>query len=364
MIIKSLDLESFRNYDRLHLDFSPGTTILYGQNAQGKTNILEAVSLIASSRSHRGAKDREMIKKDAEESHIKLIAEKNQIEFRIDMHLKSAGHRGIAVNSVPVRRSIDYIGTLKCVIFSPEDLQLVKEGPQLRRRFIDTELCQLDKIYLDALVRYRKALDQRNQLLKDISFEPSLYDTLDIWDEQLAESGREIINRRSEFIKELSEITEPVYAGLSGGKESLKLSYEPDVYADEFAETLYKNRSRDLKNKVTGNGPHRDDVAFDLDGMDARIYGSQGQQRTCVLALKLAELELVKQRAGENPVLLLDDVMSELDAERQNDLLKSIRGVQTLITCTGIEDFISHGFNADEIYRISQGTAEKMLREE
>ncbi|MBQ6678908.1 MAG: DNA replication/repair protein RecF [Lachnospiraceae bacterium] len=363
MLIKSLDLDNFRNYERLHMEFSPGTTILYGENAQGKTNILEAVSLAFSARSHRNAKDREMIRKDAEEAHIKLIAEKNRTEYRIDLHLKRGGHRGIAVNSVPLRRSADYLGTLKCVIFSPEDLQLVKEGPQERRRFIDAELCQLDRIYLNALIRYKKALEQRNQLLKDVSFEPSLMDTLDIWEEQLVSAGKEIIKRRKDFIEELSGITAPVHEKISGGKEHLKLLYEPDVAAEDFQNELFLNRGRDLKNKTTSVGPHRDDMAFDLDGMDARIYGSQGQQRTSALSIKLAEIELVKKKSGEYPVLLLDDVMSELDAGRQNDLLKSITGVQTLISCTGMEDFLSHGFQADEVYRIKNGTAAPYERE-
>ena len=364
MLIKSLDLDNFRNYERLHLEFSPGTTILYGENAQGKTNILEAVSFVSSAKSHRGAKDREMIRKDAEESHIKLIAEKNLTEYRIDMHLKRNGHRGIAVNSVPVRRSADYLGTLKTVIFSPEDLQLVKEGPQERRRFIDTELCQLDKIYLNSLIRYKKALEQRNQLLKDVSFEPSLYDTLDSWDEQLVIAGEEIIKRRSEFIRELAEITVSVHEKISGKREILNLLYEPDVLKEEFSEKLRENRQKDLKNRTTSVGPHRDDMAFDLNGMDARVYGSQGQQRSCALSLKLAEIEMVKKVSHEAPVLLLDDVMSELDFHRQNDLLKSIDGVQTLITCTGMEDFLNRGFQADEVYEIKEGTAAVYRRKE
>ena len=350
MIIKSIDLQNFRNYEELHLDFEDGITILNGENAQGKTNLLEAVYLAACCRSHRGAKDREMIRFQQEEAHIRMLVRKEERDLRIDLHLKKDRSRGIAVNAVPVRKTRDYLGLLNCVLFSPEDLQIVKEGPSERRNFIDNELCQLDKIYLNSFMQYRKALEQRNQLLKDIYYMPELLDTLDLWDEQLAKFGSEIIERREDFIRDLSEITKPIHEKLSGGRESLTLVYEKNTDASEFLTELRKNRDKDLKTKTTGTGPHRDDVSFVLktenpgeEELDARIFGSQGQQRTCALSVKLAEIELVKRRTGDEPVLLLDDVLSELDKSRQRRLIGSVEKMQTIFTATGIDRTVFRG---------------------
>ena len=364
MIITSLDLSFFRNYERLHLDLSDGINIFYGDNAQGKTNILEAVYLCSMNKSHRGAKDKEMISFGQEESHLKMLVMKGEMDYRIDMHLRSGRSKGIAVNAVPIRKTSDYLGLVKCVFFSPEDLQLVKEGPAERRRFLDTELCMLDKIYLNALVQYRKALDQRNQLLKDIPFQSSLMDTLDLWDEQLLRYGKEIIRLRKEFIEELKEFVAAVHEKLSGGKEKLSIDYEPDVSEEDFEEELRKSRDRDLRLKTTNRGPHRDDMSFVItskkgeedQSIDARIYGSQGQMRTCALSLKMSEIDLLKKKTGDTPVLLLDDVLSELDSGRQQFLLKNIQGIQTLITCTGLEDLVRDQFEVHRVYRVVDGS--------
>lgn len=362
MVIKSIDLLDFRNYEKLHLELEDGITILNGENAQGKTNLLEAVYLASGCRSHRGAKDREMIRFHAEEAHIKMLVRKEEREYRIDLHLKKDKSRGIAVNGVPVRKARDYLGFVNCVLFSPEDLQIVKEGPAERRKFIDTELCQLDKIYLNSFLQYKKVLEQRNQLLKDIAFSPQLYDTLDAWDEQLIRYGSEIIGRREEFIEELSEITLPIHQKLSGQRERLRTGYEKNVSAEDFREELRKSRDKDLKTKTTNVGPHRDDVSFILttenegeEMLDARIYGSQGQQRTCALSIKLAEIQLVEKRTGDKPVLLLDDVLSELDLFRQQYLLESISDIQTIITCTGLTELISHPFEKSRVYDVEKG---------
>jgi len=364
MIISSLNLSNFRNYGILHLDFSKGINIFCGDNAQGKTNILEAVYLCSTNKSHRGAKDKEMISFGQEESHLNMAAFKDDMDYRIDMHLKRSKSKGIAVNRVPIRKTADYLGLIKCVFFSPEDLQIVKEGPSERRRFMDTELCMLDKIYINALTQYKKALDQRNQLLKDISFQPSLLETLDIWDEQLVKFGTEIIRRRKEFIRELREIVTSVHENISGGRESLFVDYEPDVSEDLFSEELKRSRDKDIRTKTTNCGPHRDDMSFLIitkrgeaaeQSIDARIYGSQGQMRTCALSLKMAEIELLKRKTGDTPVLLLDDVLSELDSGRQQFLLNSIKGIQTLITCTGLEDFVRHQFEVHRVYRVIDG---------
>ena len=355
MIIKSIDLDHFRNYENLHLELGEGIHILYGDNAQGKTNILEAICLASSNKSHRGAKDKEMICFGAENAHIKMLADKKGVEYRIDLHLKSGGNKGIAVNSVPVRKTRDFLGIINTVLFSPEDLQIVKEGPQERRKFIDTELCQLDKIYLNSFINYKKALEQRNQLLKDIYFEPSLRETLDIWDEQLLKYGTDLINLRKQFIDDLKIVIRSIHDRLSGGKEILELDYEANVSSENFREELKKSREKDLKSKTSNVGPHRDDIAFMLNDLDARVYGSQGQQRTCALSLKMAEIEIVKERTGDSPVLLLDDVLSELDMNRQQYLLESIGGIQTVITCTGLEDFVNRQVRINKVYRVENG---------
>lgn len=356
MFIESVDLHNFRNYEDLHLEFGEGAHIFYGENAQGKTNLLEAIYMAAVNKSHRSAKDREMIRFGEDEAHIKVMAVRNDVHIRIDMHLKKDRNKGIAVNGVPLKRTRDFIGTLNAVIFSPEDLQIVKEGPLERRRFIDTELCQLDPIYTNSFINYRKALEERNRLLKDLYFEPSLQDTMDVWDDQLVRFGTELIRKREAFINELREIILPIHDHLSGKREELQLFYEPDISEDAFREALRKARDRDVKLKTTTVGPHRDDFSFILNGIDARIYGSQGQQRTSALSLKMAEISMVRKKTGNTPVLLLDDVFSELDSNRQSYLLDGIQDIQTMITCTGLDDFVSHHFQEKMVYEVKQGS--------
>ena len=356
MFIESINLHNFRNYEDLHLDLSDGTHIFYGENAQGKTNLLEAVYLAAANKSHRSAKDREMIRFGEDEAHIKVMAVRKDVHIRIDMHLKKDKNKGIAVNGVPLKRSRDFIGTLNAVIFSPEDLQIVKEGPQERRKFIDTELCQLDPIYTSSFINYRKALEERNKLLKDLYYEPSLRDTMDVWDEQLVRFGKDLIRKRKDFVKELGELILPVHDHLSGGREELRLRYEPDADEDDFSEKLRASRDRDSRMKTTTVGPHRDDFGFILNDTDARIYGSQGQQRTSALSLKMAEISMVRKKTGNQPILLLDDVFSELDSARQSYLLESIQDIQTFITCTGLDDFVSHYFEKRMVYEVKNGS--------
>ena len=350
MIIKSIDLQNFRNYELQKIDFDSGTNILYGDNAQGKTNILEAVYLSGTTKSHRGSKDQEMIAFNHNESHIKMIMSRKGIDYRIDMHIKRNRSKGIAINGVPIRKSMDLYGIINLVIFSPEDLRIIENGPSERRKFIDMELCQLDKIYASNLINYRRTLEQRNNLLRDISFNPSLEDTIDVWDMQLIRYGREIIARREIFIDQLNDIIKDIHIRLSGGKENLLIKYVPDAKEDEFEDILSRNREGD-----TCAGPHRDDMIFYIDELDVHKYGSQGQKRTSALSLKLAEIEIVKQLTGDKPVLLLDDVLSELDSSRQNYLLNSISDVQTIITCTGLDEFINNRFDLNRIFRVSEG---------
>ena len=359
MIVKSLELKNFRNYEELNISFDRGTNIFYGDNAQGKTNVLEAVYLSGTTKSHKGSRDREMIRFGEEEAHIRITVEKNEVDHQIDMHLKKNSSKGIAVNRIPIHRAGELFGILNLVFFSPEDLNIIKEGPSRRRRFLDMELSQLDKIYLDDLTKYHKVLKQRNQLLKDIYFRPDLEETLFVWDEQLAFFGKKIIERRAGFIRELNGIVREIHGRISGGREELVLDYEPSCSSQDLPKELEESRRKDLKAGMTSVGPHRDDISFFINETDIRKYGSQGQQRTSALSLKLAEIELVKRMTHDTPVLLLDDVLSELDGNRQNYLLNSINEIQTMITCTGLDEFVKNRFHINKVFYVKNGVIEE-----
>ncbi len=352
MIVKKLELENFRNYKELDLELDPGKNILYGNNAQGKTNILEAIYICSTTKSHRSNKDIELIKFDERESHIKIFLDKKDKEYRIDVHLRKNKTKGIAVNGIPIKRASELFGIFNVIFFAPEDLNIIKNGPAERRRFMDLELCQLDKIYVHNLINYNKVLNQRNRLLKDISFNPKLEETLDVWDEQLVLYGKEIIKKREEFIKEISKIIKPIHEDLTNKEETIKIDYHKNTEAKHFEKNLKRNRSNDLKYKSTSVGPHRDDILFFNKDINIRTYGSQGQKRTMALSLKLAEIELVKKVINDTPVLLLDDVLSELDSDRQNHLLDRLNDIQTIITCTGLDEFVENSFNIDRIFKV------------
>lgn len=355
MIIESMELKNFRNYRELQLQFDAKTNIFYGDNAQGKTNILEAVYLSGTTKSHKGSRDRDMIYFGEEEGHLRTFVKKGEMEYQIDIHLKKNKAKGIAINGVPIRKASELFGIANFVFFSPEDLSIIKQGPGERRRFLDMELCQLDKVYLHHLANYNRIVIQRNKLLKDLSFRPELKDTLDIWDLQMAEYGKKIIESREAFIASLGEIIHGIHEKLSGGKEDLTLSYEKNVRAEELSDAIARSRERDIRMKTTNVGPHRDDLMFVIGGVDIRKFGSQGQQRTAALSLKLSEIELVKQVIHDTPVLLLDDVLSELDHNRQNYLLNSIHDIQTMITCTGLDEFVNHRFSINKVFRVIEG---------
>lgn len=355
MIIKSLKLKDYRNYDLLNIEFDKATNIFYGDNAQGKTNILEAVYLSGTTKSHRGTKDRDLIKFDRDESHIETIIEKNGVPFQIDMHLKKNSPKGIAINRIPIKKATELFGLMNFVFFSPEDLNIIKNGPSERRRFMDLELSQLDRVYLKDLASYNRIVNQRNKLLKDAYFQNDLIDTLDVWDMQLVMYGERIIARRKKFIEEVNAIIDDIHYKLTGGKERIRLSYESGCGAFSLEEAVLRNRERDIRTKSTSVGPHRDDICFYVGDIDIRRFGSQGQQRTAALSLKMSEIELVKTIIKDTPVLLLDDVLSELDKNRQNYLLDSIHDIQTLITCTGVDEFVNHRFLINKIFHVQAG---------
>ena len=358
MIIKSLELSDFRNYETLSISFDKGTNILFGDNAQGKTNILEAIYVSATTKSHKGSKDKEIINFNKEEAHIRTYLEKEDVEYRVDMHLRKNKSKGIAIDGQKIKKAADLLGLLNVVFFSPEDLSIIKNGPAERRRFADMELCQLDSFYLYNLNNYNKIINQRNKLLKDMYFNQNLKETLNIWDSQLVSYGSKIIEKREAFAKQLCEIIGDIHKKLSGGKEELIVNYEPDVKVDDFELKMKENQEKDIRFKLTSTGPHRDDFSFLVNGIDIRKYGSQGQQRTAALSLKLSEIELAKKITKDTPLLLLDDVLSELDSNRQNYLLNSIGDIQTIITCTGLDEFINNRFEINRVYNITNGIAE------
>ncbi|MBQ9301715.1 DNA replication/repair protein RecF [Butyrivibrio sp.] len=363
MIIKSLELSDFRNYENLKIDFSSGTNILYGDNAQGKTNILEAIFMSATTKSHKGSKDKEIIRFGKDEAHIRTILDRDNAEYRVDMHLRSSKTKGIAIDGQKIKRASDLIGKLNVVFFSPEDLSIIKNGPSERRRFMDMELCQLDQVYLNSLSKYNKLVVERNKVLKDLFDHPENSVLLDVQDKQLCEYGSVIIKTREKFIGDLNEIIRPIHNKLTGGKEDLSIYYEPNVDATDFEKKLSSSRQRDIYAKQTTVGPHKDDFSFivkrnsdNSEKIDIRKYGSQGQQRTASLSLKLSEIEIVKKAKKENPVLLLDDVLSELDSNRQNYLLNTIGDIQTIITCTGLDEFVNNRFEIDKLFKVTEGT--------
>lgn len=356
MYIQKLELSNFRNYELLSLQPNTGVNVLYGDNAQGKTNILESIYMCSTAKSHRTSKDSELIRFGSHEAHIKLLFRKKQSDYRMDLHLKANKPKGIAINGMPIHRISELFGMLDVVLFSPEDLGLIKKGPSERRKYINLQLCQLNNIYTKELLSYNKVLAQRNKLLKNIDFRPDLADTLEIWDMQLVQYGQKLIQTRQQFITQLNEIASDIHYDLTAHKEQLQIVYEPNVSIDNFENSLKKNRERELRQHISLVGPHRDDIAFMINELDIRKYGSQGQQRTTALSMKLAHIHFIKILKNDSPILLLDDVLSELDKERQLQLFQYTSGIQTMITCTGSDAFISECFPVNQLFYVLDGT--------
>ena len=356
MIIKSIELCNFRNYEREEFHFHEGTNVLYGDNAQGKTNVLEAIFVGGTTKSHKGSKDSDMIMKGREEAHLRYFVEKNECTYKVEIHMRKGRTKGIAIDGLPIGSSKELMGLCNIIFFSPEDLGIIKDGPEQRRRFMDMELCQINKAYLYYLTQYKKILKQRNALLKQIKQKPDLKETLEIWDNQLVENGSKLIEIREQFVEEVADIMKEKHRNLTGGQEDIEVKYKPNCTAKDFSRQLFMEGDRDVLLGTTTVGPHRDDIQFFINGQEVKVYGSQGQKRTAALSLKMAEIEIVEKIIGEKPILLLDDVLSELDRSRQNYLLENIKGIQTIITCTGLEDFVNNRFRIDKLYHVVEGT--------
>ncbi len=339
MKINSIDIENFRNIEKLNLFFDD-VNIIYGENAQGKTNLIEAIYLFSGSKSFRGVKDNELIKFGKAYSHLKIEFENKKRAQNAEIIIENK--RYAKLNGIK-KKAVSQLGEeLKAVIFSPVHLSMVKDGPSERRKFIDNALCQLKANYRNVLREYNRCLLQRNMLLKDISKNSSLADMLYIWDKNLASSAAKIIYQRKKYIDALLPYAKEIFCGLSNGRENISLSligkfdygdFSVDEIEKNFLAVLEENRANDIFNKSTTTGPHRDDMEILINGKSARSFGSQGQQRSCVLALKLAEASLLKEMTNEKPLALLDDVMSELDISRQDYILNHIKDWQIFITC-------------------------------
>lgn len=347
MKISKLSLTNFRNYTNQTVELTPKLNVIIGKNAQGKTNLLESVFLCAIGRSPRTTKDKDLVKWDCTYSKVDLQVNKKIGNHQIEMYLFKNQNKAIKINQIGIKKIGQLLGTLNAIYFSPDELKLIKESPEERRKFIDIHLCQFDRNYFYDLSKYNQVLQQRNKLLKTPDSEV-LKNTISIWNEQLAISGAKIIMSRLAFIEKLKVYANNIHKKLTSDTEDLSLTYQGYIADTEndlkllllkkYDEALEK----DMRLGFTSVGPHRDDIKIESNGIDLRSFGSQGQQRTGALSLKLAELEVFKSNIGEYPILLLDDVLSELDTTRQTKLLEFVSDIQTLITCTDFDFDIPH----------------------
>ncbi|OFI05404.1 DNA replication and repair protein RecF [Clostridium acetireducens DSM 10703] len=364
MYIDYIYLENFRNYNNLKLKLNKSTNIFIGDNAQGKTNILESIYYCSIGKSHRTNKDKELIKWDKSDCKIKINVCNNRLNKNIQVRISNDGKKYININSIKINKISQLVGNLNVVMFSPEDLKIVKESPSYRRKFLNIELCKLSKKYYYNLVQYNKVLNERNSLLK--KWNKNYNEMVDIYDNQLANFGGYVIKERYKYIKQLNEKSNIIHKDITSGLEKVDFKYitcinnikNPNL---DFYENLKKNRKHDFEKKTTSIGPHKDDFLININSRDSRKFASQGQQRTLVLTIKFTALEIIKEITGEYPVLLLDDVLSELDDNRQKYILKSIDNIQTIITCTGFKNIENYINDKTMVYKVYSGLVKNLV---
>ncbi|MBM7541367.1 DNA replication/repair protein RecF [Amphibacillus cookii] len=373
MYIKDIKLSNYRNYPKLELTFDDRINVIIGENAQGKTNLMEAIYVLGFSKSYRTAKDKELIQWEQSYAKIEGTVFKRQYHFPLEIQLSTKGKRA-KLNHLEQKRLSDYIGALNLVMFAPEDLNLVKGSPQVRRRFIDMEIGQIKPVYIYHLGQYQKILKQRNALLKALQRRKTHDKTmLDVLTEQLIDHASVIVEKRFLFLTLLRKWAASIHQGISQDKESLTIFYDATIDVLEgddkekikkiYNDTFNQNREKEIDRGSTLYGPHRDDLSFYINDRNVQTFGSQGQQRTTALSLKLAEIELIKSEVGEYPVLLLDDVLSELDQYRQSHLLHTIKGkVQTFVSTTSISDIQHETINQAELFYVENGSITKQRR--
>ncbi|MPQ27324.1 DNA replication/repair protein RecF [Bacillus paralicheniformis] len=367
MYIQNLTLSSYRNYERLDLQFENKVNVIIGENAQGKTNLMEAIYVLAMAKSHRTSNDKELIRWDEDYAKIEGRVIKKNGSVPIQLVISKKGKKG-KVNHIEQQKLSQYVGAVNTIMFAPEDLNLVKGSPQVRRRFLDMEIGQVSPVYLHDLSLYQKILSQRNHFLKQLQTRKQTDQTmLDVLTEQLTEFAAKVVMKRLQFVDQLEKWAQPIHSGISRGVEELTLKYHTSLHVSDspdlskminsYQETFSKLRDKEIERGVSLSGPHRDDVLFYVNGRDVQTYGSQGQQRTTALSLKLAEIDLIQEEIGEYPILLLDDVLSELDDYRQSHLLHTIQGrVQTFVTTTSVDGIDHKTLNEAEIFRVENGT--------
>ncbi len=366
MFVEEIKAINFRNYEELHLQLHPRLNIFVGENAQGKTNIIEMLYLSAMGKSFRTSKDQEMIKINKQQTYTKISVNKVSGNTTIEIRLDASQKKKLKVNQIPLVKLGELLGNLNVVIFAPDDLKIVKGGPGERRKFIDNEICQIYPKYYYTLNQYNRILQQRNKLLRENRGKRV---DLEIWNQQLIDTGTTIITYRKKFIKRIGILAKLMHRKITEELETLEIQYESSVpfkekddvkeIAENFAKKLEENNNMEWRRGLTLVGPHRDELLFKVNQMDVKNFGSQGQQRTAALSIKLAELELIKGEVGEYPVLLLDDVMSELDIKRQNYLVNNLKNVQTFITTTMINQLNTTNIENRKVFYVSQGNIRK-----
>lgn len=371
MHIEEIILTNYRNYAKCHVIFENKVNVILGENAQGKTNLMESIYVLAMAKSHRTPRDKELIKWDEDYGKIEGRAQKRYGPLSMQLVLSKKGKKA-KLNHIEQQKLSRYIGALNIVMFAPEDLNLVKGSPQVRRRFIDMEIGQVNPVYIHALGQYQKILQQRNHLLKSLQ-QKRTRDTamLDILTEQLVEVAAKIVIKRFEFIDLLQQWAEPIHKGITRGLETLKIEYKPSVDVSDredlskiiegYYQKFDKIKEREIERGMSLAGPHRDDLLFYINDKDVQTYGSQGQQRTTALSVKLAEIELIHSEVGEYPILLLDDVLSELDDHRQSHLLNTIQGkVQTFVTTTNVDGIHHETLDKAATFQVVAGEVTKL----
>ncbi len=357
MYIKNISLMNYRNYENLQLSLSRNVNVFKGDNAQGKTNILESIYYCAFAKSHRTSRDKELIKWNSENAYISILVGKSRLDKKIDINILRNGKKAIKVNSIKVGKIDELFGSFNVVMFSPEDLKVIKESPSLRRRLLDMEISQINKTYYFNLVQYNKVLNERNTLLKNRNLDAEF---IEIYNLQLAEYADYIIKERLKYIDKINYYGSEIHNEITSGKEDINLKYTSTIgnlndIKSNFLAKLRNNLNKDKERGLTLIGPHRDDFYIFINGIDVKTFGSQGQQRTAILTIKFSSLKIIKETTGEYPVLLLDDVLSELDSNRKKYILSSIKDIQTIITSTGIEDLKDYLDNNGKIFNVSNG---------
>lgn len=364
MRIVRAKLNHFRSYGACEFMPCAGVNVLLGDNGQGKTNLLEAMYLCCTGRSHRTRQDRDLIAWEADFASVQVEARRLDGSHEVEVVLPVNGKRRIRISGREALRSGELMGHITGVLFSPEDLRTVKDGPAERRRMVDMTLAQLRPAYYYALQRYNRALRQRGEVLRSAALNPAMAQTLELWDEQLAAAGAELMRHRRTYIEQLAAAAEDSYREIAGGDETLRVRYQPSVEGGDDAPSILQglqaHREADLRRMSTSVGPHRDEVALTVQGREVRTFGSQGQQRTAALSLRLAELSVMREELGEWPVLMLDDVMSELDPSRRRQLIGRLEGVQTIVTCTDLDDLA--GAEIGAAWRVRAGGVEQLAQ--